>query len=109
MPYYTEPLLSTWTTHSVFEAGCPPPQIDDEMIRSMKKIDFVGYAPNPGNMRRNQAPKKKRTTKEKRDVPKFRSEQERELLSSSNVILDEQGEPHVRLFIYSLVSLMDML
>lgn len=72
----------------------PPPQIDDEMIRSMKKIDFVGYAPNPGNMRRNQAPKKKRTTKEKRDVPKFRSEQERELLSSSNVILDEQGEPH---------------
>ncbi|KAI9313283.1 ubiquitin carboxyl-terminal hydrolase-domain-containing protein [Dichotomocladium elegans] len=89
MPYYTEPLLSTWPSNQVFEVGYPPPQIDEDILRNMKKIDFVGYAPNPGNVRRNQAPKKKRPVKDRKDIPKFRSEQERELLSSGDIVLDD--------------------
>ena len=54
----------------------------------MKTVDFVGYAPNPG-IRRNQEPRKKKPLQNKRNGPKFRSEQEREMLLS-NKILDEQ-------------------
>ncbi|KAI9255620.1 ubiquitin carboxyl-terminal hydrolase-domain-containing protein [Phascolomyces articulosus] len=89
LPYYTEPLLSNWPLYpSVFDASCPPPHIDDELLKNMKTVDFVGYAPNPG-IRRNQAPRKKKPLQNKRNGPKFRSEQEREMLLS-NKILDEQ-------------------
>ncbi|KAG0174836.1 poly(A)-specific ribonuclease [Apophysomyces sp. BC1015] len=92
MPYYTEPLLSVWPSNAIYEVGHPAPQIEDEVLRNMKTIDFVGYAPNPGNMLRNQVPRKKRQV-HRRDVPKFRSEQERELLLASTVLLDDEDEP----------------
>ncbi|KAL0092235.1 ubiquitin carboxyl-terminal hydrolase-domain-containing protein [Phycomyces blakesleeanus] len=92
MPYYTEPLLSVWPSNTVYEVGHPAPQIDEEVLRNMKMIDFVGHAPNPGNMLRNQVARKKKHA-HKRDVPKFRSEQERELLLANTVILDDE-EPH---------------
>ncbi|ORX47159.1 hypothetical protein DM01DRAFT_1293001 [Hesseltinella vesiculosa] len=88
MPYYTDRLLSAWTQPSVYEAGYPAPVIDDEVLRSMKTIDFVGYAPNPGNVLRNQVPRRKKQIV-KRDIPKFRSEQERELLSARGILDDD--------------------
>ncbi|KAI9494041.1 ubiquitin carboxyl-terminal hydrolase-domain-containing protein [Zychaea mexicana] len=91
LPYYTEPLLSNWPLYpSVFDASCPPPHIDDELLKNMKTVDFVGYAPNPG-LRRNQAPRKKKPLHNRRNGPKFRSEQERDMLLS-NSILDDQEQ-----------------
>ncbi|ORZ18884.1 ubiquitin carboxyl-terminal hydrolase-domain-containing protein [Absidia repens] len=90
MPYYTEPLLSAWTSGAVYDVGHPTPQIDDDILKSIKTIDFVGYAPNPGTTHRNQVPRRKKQA-HKKDIPKFRSEQERELLSAT-VVLDEAGE-----------------
>lgn len=91
MPYYTETLLSAWPGKAVFDAGYPSPQIDDEVLKNMKTVDFVGYAPNPGNIRRNQVPRRRKLARDK-DVPKFRSEQERELLMSTNVLLGDEDE-----------------
>ncbi|KAI8997062.1 ubiquitin carboxyl-terminal hydrolase-domain-containing protein [Pilobolus umbonatus] len=94
MPYYTEPLLSVWPNNKIYEVGTHTPAIDEEILKNMKTIDFVGYAPNPGNIHRNQVPRKKKAPI-KKNVPKFRSEQERELLLTSNVILgDEEGIQH---------------
>jgi PAB-dependent poly(A)-specific ribonuclease subunit 2 len=97
MPFYTEPLLSAWTNGSVYDVGHPAPQIDDDILKSIKTIDFVGYAPNPGTIHRNQIPRRKKQP-HKKDIPKFRSEQERELLSAS-VLLDESGELMVNTFL----------
>ncbi|CAJ0827215.1 6249_t:CDS:10 [Entrophospora sp. SA101] len=55
IPYYREPLLSVWPSNMLFEVGQPPPKIDTDILNNMKMIDFVGYAPNPGNKKRNQA------------------------------------------------------
>ena len=33
-----------------------PARIDPEILRTMKMVQNVGYAPNPGNKRRNQIP-----------------------------------------------------
>ncbi|KAG2231202.1 hypothetical protein INT48_005923 [Thamnidium elegans] len=94
MPYYTEQLLSVWPNNKIFEVGTQPTPIDEEIIKNMKTIDFVGYAPNPGNIHRNQIPRKKKLIA-KKNGPKFRSEQERELLQSSNVLVgDEDGLHH---------------
>ncbi|KAI8092976.1 ubiquitin carboxyl-terminal hydrolase-domain-containing protein [Halteromyces radiatus] len=90
MPYYSEPLLSAWTSGAVYDVGYPTPPIDDEILKGIKTIDFVGYAPNPGNIHRNQVPRRKKQTL-KKDIPKFRSEQERELLSAT-AILDETSD-----------------
>ncbi|KAI8067921.1 ubiquitin carboxyl-terminal hydrolase-domain-containing protein [Gongronella butleri] len=93
MPYYTDRLLSAWTHPSVYDVGYPAPVIDDDMLKSMKTIDFVGYAPNPGNMLRNQVPRRKKQAV-KRDIPKFRSEQERELLSARGILDDDVDMMH---------------
>lgn len=93
MPYYTEQLLSVWPNNKVFEVGTQPTPIDEEIIKNMKTIDFVGYAPNPGNIHRNQIPRKKKVIA-KKNGPKFRSEQERELLQSSNVLVGDDDGPH---------------
>ncbi|CAO3607066.1 unnamed protein product [Cunninghamella echinulata] len=90
MPYYSDPLLSSWTGNTVYDVGYPTPQIDEEILKSMKTIDFVGYAPNPGNIHRNQVPRRKKQA-HKKDIPKFRSEQERELLSSYGVLDENEG------------------
>ncbi|KAI8987727.1 ubiquitin carboxyl-terminal hydrolase-domain-containing protein [Mycotypha africana] len=79
LPYYTEQLLSVWPSNKVYEVGAKPIAIDDDILKNMKTIDFVGYARNPGNIHRNQVPRKKKTLT-KKSGPKFRSEQERELL-----------------------------
>lgn len=31
-----------------------PPPVDPEILRSMKLVQFIGYAPNTGGRRRNQ-------------------------------------------------------
>lgn len=93
MPYYTDQLLSVWPNNKVFEVGTQPTPIDEEIIKNMKTIDFVGYAPNPGNIHRNQISKKKKILT-KKNGPKFRSEQERELLQASNVIVGDDGQPY---------------
>ncbi|CEP16204.1 hypothetical protein [Parasitella parasitica] len=92
MPYYTEPLLSVWPNNKVYEVGAEPTPIDEDILKNMKTIDFVGYAPNPGNIHRNQIPRKKKVLA-KKNGPKFRSEQERELLKASNVLVGDDGEP----------------
>lgn len=89
MPYYTDQLLSVWPNNKIFEVGAQPLPIDEEIMKNIKTIDFVGYAPNPGNMHRNQVPRKKRLA-QKKNVPKFRSEQERELLLSNSVIMGDE-------------------
>ncbi|CAG8580781.1 604_t:CDS:10 [Cetraspora pellucida] len=80
MPYYREPLLSVWPSNMMFEVGNPPPKIDPDIMNNMKMIDFVGYAPNIGNKKRNQAVRWSKK-KNKAGTPKFRSEKERELQS----------------------------
>ncbi|KAI7904509.1 ubiquitin carboxyl-terminal hydrolase-domain-containing protein [Cokeromyces recurvatus] len=91
MPYYTDQLLSVWPSNSIYEVGAKPPAIDEEILKNMKTIDFVGYAPNPGNIHRNQIPRKKKIIK-KKNGPKFRSEQEREMLKSANKLLGDDAE-----------------
>lgn len=93
MPYYTDPLLSVWPNNKVYEVGAQPTPIDEEILKNMKTIDFVGYAPNPGNIHRNQIPRKKKVIT-KKNGPKFRSEQERELLQASNVLVGDDDGPH---------------
>ncbi|KAI8355181.1 ubiquitin carboxyl-terminal hydrolase-domain-containing protein [Blakeslea trispora] len=90
MPYYTDPLLSAWPANKVYEVGALPAPIDEDILRNMKTIDFVGYAPNPGNIHRNQRPRKKKVLA-KKNGPKFRSEQERELLQASKVLVGDDG------------------
>ncbi|CAO3691385.1 unnamed protein product [Rhizopus stolonifer] len=93
MPYYTDQLLSVWPNTNVYEVGHRSSPLDEEVLKNMKTIDFVGYAPNPGNIHRNQVPRKKKMSA-KRSVPKFRSEQERELLQSNNGLLDAGDVRH---------------
>ncbi|KAJ3140255.1 poly(A)-specific ribonuclease [Geranomyces variabilis] len=80
MPHYTTRLLSAaWPEKLTFEVGRPAPKIPPEIMDKVKMIDFVGYAPNPRGYKRNQIlslSKKQRTAHG--DVPKFRSEQDRE-------------------------------
>ncbi|XP_070565894.1 PAN2-PAN3 deadenylation complex catalytic subunit PAN2-like [Ptychodera flava] len=54
MPFCDGPLLSDWPESNCFAVHRRPPQIDPEIIRSMNMVQFIGYAPNPGNKRRNQ-------------------------------------------------------
>ncbi|TPX70585.1 hypothetical protein SpCBS45565_g01672 [Spizellomyces sp. 'palustris'] len=85
MPYYTSELLSSWPAKVMFEAGQPAPKIPPEVLANVKMIDFVGYAPNPGTFRRNQnLAMARKARKEMLDVPKFRSEQDREKYFGKN-------------------------
>ncbi|KAI9595833.1 ubiquitin carboxyl-terminal hydrolase-domain-containing protein [Syncephalis fuscata] len=82
MPYYDESLLSAWPSHMVFEVGRPNESLDPEVLDTMKMVDFVGYAPNPGTRLRNQVSssyRKYRTT----DTPRFRSERDRKRANST--------------------------
>ncbi|KAL3831819.1 hypothetical protein ACJMK2_023521 [Sinanodonta woodiana] len=49
-------LLSDWPDHLCKKVYRKPKNIDPEILRSMKIYQDVGYAPNPGNERRNQIP-----------------------------------------------------
>jgi PAB-dependent poly(A)-specific ribonuclease subunit 2 len=82
MPYYDESLLSVWPSHMVFEVGRPAESLDLEVLNTMKMVDFVGYAPNPGTRLRNQVSssyRKYRTA----DTPRFRSERDKNQLYSA--------------------------
>uniref|UniRef100_H3BHA3 PAN2-PAN3 deadenylation complex catalytic subunit PAN2 n=1 Tax=Latimeria chalumnae TaxID=7897 RepID=H3BHA3_LATCH len=54
-PLTNEPLLSDWPA-----ANCSPapsrwaPPVDPEILRTMKEVGFIGYAPNPRTKLRNQ-------------------------------------------------------
>lgn len=93
MPHYTEPLLSNWPSNLSFEVGHPPPQIEEEVLRNMKTIDFVGYAPNPGTRRRNQVVRG--NANKAMNAPKFRSQQALELLRGG--VVDDGDLPMVSL------------
>ncbi|KAI8612159.1 ubiquitin carboxyl-terminal hydrolase-domain-containing protein, partial [Chytriomyces sp. MP71] len=87
MPYYTEQLLSaTWPGDLFFDITCPPQRIPKEVLAQVKMSDFVGYAKNPGiGFRRNQSSKSillqmQNQANLEGEMPKFRSEQERESL-----------------------------
>jgi PAB-dependent poly(A)-specific ribonuclease subunit 2 len=79
MPYYSKPLLSLWPNNMKFQVGRPSPKIPTEILKNVKMVDFVGYAKNPKTFRRNQA-----YTEFSQDPikPKFRSEQELEIMKS---------------------------
>ncbi|KAI8910963.1 ubiquitin carboxyl-terminal hydrolase-domain-containing protein [Gorgonomyces haynaldii] len=75
MPYYTEQLCSVWPPHLKFIVGRPAPPIPQQVLEHVKMVDFVGYAPMPKNMKRNQ---NLVYHKEHEEHPRFRSEQARE-------------------------------
>ena len=87
MPYYDEPLLSNFPPSLLHRIGRPCPFIPPSVLKSVKTIDFVGYAPNPQpeTFKRNQSYVISDIVKAQRpDVPKFRSEQEREAIFGHN-------------------------
>ncbi|ORX52131.1 hypothetical protein BCR36DRAFT_582638 [Piromyces finnis] len=78
MPYYNDRLLSAWPSNMTFSIGRPPPKIPEDILASMKKIDFMGYSKNDSQYVRNQSYFYTNPEIEDNEVPKFRSEQERE-------------------------------
>jgi PAB-dependent poly(A)-specific ribonuclease subunit 2 len=79
MPYYTKPLLSMWPKNLSFTFGKLQTLVPPEILNMVKMVDFVGYAPNPKTFRRNQCFKPQIKL---RKEPKFRSEQEWEIMKS---------------------------
>nr|ODO00889.1 PAB-dependent poly(A)-specific ribonuclease subunit PAN2 [Cryptococcus depauperatus CBS 7855] len=84
MPYYTEPLLSqipnSCYAHSSSPLYNPPVPIPQNVLGSMKMVDFVGYAPNPKEFKGKRYVRKANPSAEarikgrRRDEPRFRSE-----------------------------------
>uniref|UniRef100_A0A672N8S4 PAN2-PAN3 deadenylation complex catalytic subunit PAN2 n=1 Tax=Sinocyclocheilus grahami TaxID=75366 RepID=A0A672N8S4_SINGR len=54
----TEPLLSDWPTSLITPSPRRAPLVDPEILRTMKTVGFIGYAPNPRSRPRNQVPYK---------------------------------------------------
>ncbi|XP_051947344.1 PAN2-PAN3 deadenylation complex catalytic subunit PAN2 isoform X1 [Xyrauchen texanus] len=54
----TEPLLSDWPTSLIMPSPRRAPPVDPEILRTMKTVGFIGYAPNPRTRPRNQVPYK---------------------------------------------------
>ena len=54
MPYCEKGLFSDWPPELCIPVSRRPPPIDPELLRTMKVVQGIGYAPNPGNRRRNQ-------------------------------------------------------
>lgn len=46
MPYYSEPLLSAWPSHMVFEVGAPPVPVEPSLLFHMQTAEMGHYAPN---------------------------------------------------------------
>ncbi|XP_015199779.1 PAN2-PAN3 deadenylation complex catalytic subunit PAN2 [Lepisosteus oculatus] len=53
-----EPLLSDWPTTLAAPSPRRAPPVDPEILRTMKTVGFIGYAPNPRTKLRNQVPYK---------------------------------------------------
>ncbi|KAI1897084.1 hypothetical protein AGOR_G00079470 [Albula goreensis] len=54
----TEPLLSDWPSTLATPSPRRAPPVDPEILRTMKTVGFIGYAPNPRTRPRNQVPYK---------------------------------------------------
>ena len=76
MPFYNATLLSNWPSNITFPVGKENMPIPAEVLKNVKMVDFVGYAPNPKTFKRNQYA----ITRHQPREPKFRSEQEREII-----------------------------
>jgi PAB-dependent poly(A)-specific ribonuclease subunit 2 len=71
--------LSCWPEKLTFPIGMLPTKIPSKILKNVKMVDFVGYSANPKTFRRNQYPfSQKKIPKE----PKFRSEQEWEIMKN---------------------------
>ncbi|XP_030052590.1 PAN2-PAN3 deadenylation complex catalytic subunit PAN2 isoform X1 [Microcaecilia unicolor] len=55
-PLISEALLSDWPAANCTPAPRRAPPVDPEILRTMKKVGFIGYAPNPRTKLRNQVP-----------------------------------------------------
>ncbi|XP_006035284.1 PAN2-PAN3 deadenylation complex catalytic subunit PAN2 isoform X1 [Alligator sinensis] len=56
VPLTSETLLSDWPAANSVPAPRRAPPVDPEILRTMKKVGFIGYAPNPRTKLRNQIP-----------------------------------------------------
>ncbi|XP_060620065.1 PAN2-PAN3 deadenylation complex catalytic subunit PAN2 isoform X1 [Anolis sagrei] len=56
VPLTTDTLLSDWSAANSVPAPRRAPPVDPEILRTMKKVGFIGYAPNPRTKLRNQIP-----------------------------------------------------
>uniref|UniRef100_A0A8C6VAE4 PAN2-PAN3 deadenylation complex catalytic subunit PAN2 n=1 Tax=Naja naja TaxID=35670 RepID=A0A8C6VAE4_NAJNA len=54
VPLTTESLLSDWPAANSIPAPRRAPPVDPDILRTMKKVGFIGYAPNPRTKLRNQ-------------------------------------------------------
>ncbi|XP_048097252.1 PAN2-PAN3 deadenylation complex catalytic subunit PAN2 isoform X2 [Alosa alosa] len=57
-PLTTESLVSDWPTTLATPSPRHAPAVDPEILRTMKTVGFIGYAPNPRTRPRNQVPYK---------------------------------------------------
>ncbi|XP_031421713.1 PAN2-PAN3 deadenylation complex catalytic subunit PAN2 isoform X2 [Clupea harengus] len=57
-PLTTEPLISDWSSTLATPSPRRAPPVDAEILRTMKTVGFIGYAPNPRTRPRNQVPYK---------------------------------------------------
>ncbi|XP_029450636.1 PAN2-PAN3 deadenylation complex catalytic subunit PAN2 [Rhinatrema bivittatum] len=55
-PLISEALLSDWPAANSAPAPRRAPPVDPDILRTMKKVGFIGYAPNPRTKLRNQVP-----------------------------------------------------
>lgn len=78
-PYHAGMLLSDMPTEMTRRVCRPLPKIPDQVLKNVKMIDFVGYAPNPRTFRRNQEFYSVHLNAEAAidDEPLFRSEKNR--------------------------------
>lgn len=56
LPLLHTPLLSDWPAEHVQPVFRRAPEIDRQILQSMKMVGTIGYAPNPRTFRRNQMP-----------------------------------------------------
>ncbi|NXO71836.1 PAN2 protein, partial [Phainopepla nitens] len=56
VPLTSDALLSDWPAANSAPAPRRAPPVDPEILRTMKKVGFIGYAPNPRTKLRNQVP-----------------------------------------------------
>ncbi|KAK4807298.1 hypothetical protein QYF61_006359 [Mycteria americana] len=56
VPLTSDTLLSDWPAANSAPAPRRAPPVDPEILRTMKKVGFIGYAPNPRTKLRNQIP-----------------------------------------------------
>ncbi|XP_075757995.1 PAN2-PAN3 deadenylation complex catalytic subunit PAN2 isoform X2 [Pelodiscus sinensis] len=62
VPLTSETLLSDWPAANSAPAPRRAPPVDPEILRTMKKVGFIGYAPNPRTKLRNQIPYRPKET-----------------------------------------------